>query len=797
MHHPSLEVLEFNKIKEMVAEQARTYPGKDKVRALVPFKYKDQVQYKLQEAGQAAALIEELGRPPLLCPEAIPAILERANKEIVLQISEISKVERLIRSTGNTLGYFKELKDLEEKYKSGDNLIIDGPLLKYAENLERQSGLLNEINKIIDENNEIKDTASNKLKNIRNNIDSTENQIRNKLDSIIRDTGRQKMLQDTIVTRRENRFVVPVKQEYKNTFSGIIHDQSSSGLTVFMEPVEVVKLNNNLRELQQDEKAEIHRILRELTLKIAACYRPLKKNFSILVKVDEIFARGGFLNEYAGTVPAVNKSGYIKIVQGRHPLLGDQAVPIDIHVGGKFRTLLITGPNTGGKTVALKTLGLFVSLAGSGIPVPADDGTRISIFDSVFADIGDEQSIEQNLSTFSSHMNKINMFLTEAGPNSLVLLDEIGAGTDPREGAALGIALLDEFKAKNAVTVATTHYSQLKSYAYSNEGVENASVEFDLESLSPTYRLIMGVPGGSNAFEIALRLGLPDKIIKEARTLLDEDELVVEEIIADLNDKRRYYEEKNLELEKLESRLEKEKEELEKDKEKLAKDKKNILEETREQARRELRQAQAKAKRILSELKNKDFANRPEVDRLETEINQEIKGMEEKFKAERSEDKGKDKEVSHDFQPGEEVRINSLAQTGEIIELDDSKKEATVQAGIMQVTVDQSDLSPTPDDEEENNKTFKKYKVKKNKSVSNSLDIRGKRYEEAQQIVDKYLDDAFLAGLTEVEIIHGKGSGALREAVAELLEDSPHVKSFRTGGEGEGGLGVTIVKIGK
>jgi len=796
MHRPSLEVLEFNKIKEMVAEQARTYPGKNKVRSLVPFKYKDQVQYKLKEAGQAAALIEELGRPPLLCPEDIPAILERASKEIVLQISEISKVERLIRSTGNSLAYFKDLKDLEEKFKSGDNLIIDGPLLKYAENLERQGELLNEINKIIDENNEIKDTASNKLKNIRNNIDSTENQIRNKLDSIIRDSGRQKMLQDTIVTRRENRFVVPVKQEYKNTFSGIIHDQSSSGVTVFMEPVEVVKLNNNLRELQQDEKAEIQRILRRLTLKIADRYRPLKRNFNILVKIDEIFARGGFLNQYDGTVPAVNKSGYIKIIQGRHPLLGDQAVPIDVHVGGKFRTLLITGPNTGGKTVALKTLGLFVSLAGSGIPVPADDGTRISIFNSVFADIGDEQSIEQNLSTFSSHMNKINMFLSKADANSLVLLDEIGAGTDPREGAALGIALLDEFKEKNAVTVATTHYSQLKSYAYSNDGVENASVEFDLESLSPTYRLIMGVPGGSNAFEIALRLGLPDKIIEEARSLLDEDELVVEEIIADLNDKRRYYEEKNMELEKLEARLEKEKEELEEEKEKLEKDKKKILEETREQARRELRQAQAKAKRILSELKNKDFANRPDVDRLETEINQEMKNMEKKLKTE-TDNRDKDKEISHDFQPGEEVRINSLSQTGEIIELDDSKKEATVQAGIMQVTVDQADLSPTPDEKKEDNKTFKKYQVKKNKSVSNSLDIRGKRYEEAQQIVDKYLDDAFLAGLTEVEIIHGKGSGALREAVAELLDESPHVKSYRTGGEGEGGLGVSIAKIGK
>ncbi|MGM0419612.1 MAG: endonuclease MutS2 [Bacillota bacterium] len=794
MHQPSLEVLEFHKIKDMVADEAKTFPGKTKVRKLKPYPQRDQVEYKLAEAGQAAAILGEFGRPPLLCPEKFLEVIQRAEKEIVLKIEEINHVERVLRSTAKTSKFFQQLEDMKRDYKVEENRILDGPILNYNAQLTPLPDLIKEINKIIDENNEIKDTASSKLKNIRQKIVSVEGQIRNKLDSIIRDSNQQKMLQDSIITRRDNRFVVPVKQEYKNSFSGIIHDQSSSGLTLFMEPVEVVKLNNNLRELKQDEKAEIHRILRALTLKIGTKYRPLRQNFKLLVKLDEIFARAGFLRTFSGSIPSINSSGYINIQQGRHPLLGDSAVPIDIFVGGKFRTLLITGPNTGGKTVALKTLGLFVVMASSGIPLPADSGTRISIFASVFADIGDEQSIEQNLSTFSSHMNKIKTFLTRADKNSLVLLDEIGAGTDPREGAALGISVLDELKKKDAVTVATTHYSQLKSYAYSNEGVENASVEFDLATLSPTYRLIMGVPGGSNAFEIALRLGLPDKIIEQARTLLDKDELVVEEIIADLNDKRRYYEEKNVEIDKKEARLEKERKELEQKKERLEKEKDKILRETREQAEKQLRQIKARTKRILSELKNKDFDARPEVDRLETKFNLELKEMEDKFTTETEEES---KEVKHDFQPGDQVRINSLSQTGEIIEMDQNKEEATVQAGIMQVTVDLADLSPAGDKEEDKSQTLKKYQVKKNKSVSNSLDLRGKRYEEAQKIVDKYLDDAFLAGLTEVEIIHGKGSGALREAVGEVLESSSHVKSYRIGGEGEGGLGVTIAKIGR
>lgn len=789
-HKPSLEMLEFEKIKNIALDYARTIPGQQKINSLQPLGEKDVIAHRLAEAEQACHIISEKGRPPIFAPESLEKILVEAEKEIILTVDDIVKVDKVLRAAVNTSDFFADILAEQQEGHSTDDKLTAGPLYNYSDQLTSLPELRQAIDKVIDDKNEIKDTASPKLNSIRQKLDSTESKIKSELQRTIKE--KNDMLQDEVITRRENRFVVPVKQKHRNTFSGIIHGTSSSGMTVFMEPMAVVELNNELRDLRQQEKEEIQRILQKLTYKIAANTRVIRQNYKLLIKFDECFARGEFMNNWSAVKPDLNEKGFIEIRQGRHPLLGDEAVPIDIEVGKDFNSLVITGPNTGGKTVSLKTLGLFVVMAASGIPIPADEGSKIAVFDNVFADIGDEQSIEQNLSTFSSHMNNIKTYLERAGAKSLVLLDEIGVGTDPKEGAALAIALLEEFKSRAATTVATTHYSQLKSYAFSTEGVENASVEFDVETLSPTYRLIMGIPGGSNAFEIALRLGLPERLIKEARSLLEKDELAVEEIIRELNEERQKFEEKNTELDKKEARLERREEKLREREEKLENKRDKIIEKTKKEARKELNRLRARSKEILSELKNSDFTDKKQVDRFESRLNLELKELKNYFSEKKSAD-AEDIEVEHDFKPGDSVKIKSVGKEGELIAVDEENNQAEVQAGVMQITADLKELTPVAEADTEKN--VKKYQVKKSSSVSPSLDLRGKRYEESKNEVDKYLDDAFLAGLNEVEIIHGKGSGALRKAVREVLENHKHVKDFRGGKEGEGGMGVTIVSL--
>ncbi len=791
LHHPSLEMLEFAKIRDIVKDYASTGPGQDRAKNLLPLRDKDVIERRLSEAEQAGNIVSEKGRPPLRAPAGLEKILTRAEKEVVLKIEEIVRVDRVLEAAVETRSFMENIQDDDQDSSADSDSLLTGPLLEYSRHLTSLPGLRKNIDDVIDEKNEIKDDASEKLLSIRKKIKSSEENIRNQLQKTIK--NQRDLLQDDVITRRENRYVVPVKQQHRNTFSGIIHGSSSSGMTVFMEPMAVVELNNQLRELQQKESEEIQRILQRLSWEVAGESQTIRQNYRLLIKLDDCFTRGRFKNDWSAVSPELNDRGVIDIKQGRHPLLGDEAVPIDIEVGDGFNNLVITGPNTGGKTVSLKTLGLFVVMTLAGIPIPASEGSKISVFEDVFADIGDEQSIEQNLSTFSSHMNNIKTYLSRAGERSLVLLDEIGVGTDPREGAALAVAILEEFKSRNSICVATTHYSQLKSYAFTTEGVENASVEFDVETLSPTYRLIMGIPGGSNAFEIAIRLGIPENLIENARSLLEEDELAVEEIIRDLNQERQKYIEKNTELEKKEARLKRREEKIQKREEELEEKKDEIIERTREKARRQLKRLRARSKEIISELKNQDFTDKKQIDRFETRLNEELKEFGRQFKPPREEEKSKD--VDYDFSPGDRVKIRSVGQQGEIISIDEEKNEVEVQAGIMQVTADKSDLVPVESTEEATEKTVKKYQVKKSSSVSPSLDLRGKRYEEAQKDVDKYLDDAFLAGLNEVEIIHGKGSGALRRAVREIVEGHDHVKDFRGGQEKEGGMGVTIVSL--
>ncbi|MFW5999476.1 MAG: endonuclease MutS2 [Halanaerobiaceae bacterium] len=789
MDKNSLEALELDKIISRVKNLAATDIGREIIDKLNPIADLEYVQARLREVTVGREIVREYGFPGFGGIKDIREIIKKVEREMSLTAEEIIAVRDTVYGFGELRNFFNHVvEDADPELVTSSYSLLTERALE----IKALTPLKKEINRCIDDYGEIRDTASPRLNSLRRRMKDLEDKIRQELEGIVRSSRYQSMLQDTLVTRRENRYVVPVKKEYRNTFSGIVHDHSASGMTVYMEPMAVVELNNTLREVKSEEEAEIERILQQLSYKISGRSEEIISGLRICSLLDVVFARVKYSREIDGTAPALNDSGIIEIRGGRHPLLPEDPVPIDIEAGDDFTSLVITGPNTGGKTVSLKTVGLFVLMAECGLHLPADRGTNIAVFENVFADIGDEQSIEQNLSTFSSHMNNIRRFLRQADSNSLVLLDELGAGTDPREGAALGISILEELKAGGVTTVATTHYSQLKSYAYNTSGVENASVEFDIETLKPTYRLIMGIPGGSNAFQIALRLGLPEKIISRAEEYISEGELQVEDIISRINQDRRRYEELKLEMERKNSQVEKMKTEYEKRLHKLEKKEEEIIREARREAKQLVRQARERTKKMVRELKKKDFTQRPEIDRKATEITEEVKELENELSPD-TEDKNESKKV--DYQPGDRVRIRSVGQKGEILEVDEENNQLVIQAGVMQVTADMSDIVPAAVPDKEKEEMVKNYRLQKSQHVSPTLDLRGNRYEEAQRNLDKYLDDVFLAGIKEVEIIHGKGSGALRKAVREVLDDHPHVPSYREGKPVEGGSGVTIVSI--
>jgi len=783
----SVEVLELKKIMNEVKNEADTFLGQKLISEIKPFKDLNYIKERLKEVTQAKIIDKNYSKPPLGGIKDIRSHLKKANKEIVLSISELIAVETTIGAFKNIRKFFDEIKEdadprlIEREYKL---------IFAVGEEIDVFDDLKKEINKCIDYNGIVKDEASPKLRSLRMKLDSIENKVRDRLDSITKSNKYQNMLQDSIVTRREGRYVVPVKKEYRNSFSGIVHDQSSSGMTIFMEPMEVVKLNNELREIKENEEREIYRILQRLSYLTADFSEEILSSLKMATTLDQIFARARYSKTINGSAPSLNNRGIIKIKEGRHPLLKEEPVPISIEVGDGFQNLIITGPNTGGKTVSLKTVGLFVLMVQSGLHIPAREGSLIAVFDKIFADIGDEQSIEQNLSTFSSHMNNINNFLESADSKSLILLDELGVGTDPREGAALGIAILEKLKSKKAVTIATTHYSQLKSYAYSFPGVENASVEFDIESLRPTYKLIMGVPGGSNAFEIALRLGLPEEIVIKARSLIDKDKLEVENIIQKLNKERKHFQELREKAELKENKVEKIKKEYEELLDQLKKEEKEIVREAKKEAKDIIKNAEKKSKKIIRKLKEQADQTRPELDREATEINKKMKRIKNELKVE---DKELPQAKSVQIKKGMMVRIRNLGKKGRVVDIEGDK--AIIQAGVMKVNADLSDLIPIEMPDVQQERLVKKYQVKKNQSTVNSLDLRGLRYDEAQMKLDKYLDDARLAGYKTVEIIHGKGTGALRDAVQEILEKNNWVNNYRYGNQSEGGMGVTIVKI--
>ncbi len=603
-------------------------------------------------------------------------------------------------------------------------------------------------------------------------------------------------LQDSIYTMRGDRYVLPVKSEHKSMVPGLVHDQSASGSTLYIEPMGLVNLNNEIKELKLSEKAEIERILAELSLEIYDDISAIEIDANILWELDFIFAKAKFANDLNCTIPSVNEDGIVDIIQAKHPLIDRKVVvPMDIYMGKKFKSLVITGPNTGGKTVTLKTIGLLHIMALSGLMIPARENSTVGFFNEVFADIGDEQSIEQNLSTFSSHMTNIVNIIDKADEKSLVLFDELGAGTDPTEGAALAVAILENLKKRGSSIVATTHYSELKVYALKTEGVENASVEFDVETLRPTYRLIIGIPGKSNAFEISKRLGLPNFIIEDARENITSETLKFEDLIQNLQDRNLKAEAYKREAENLKADALKIKDKYDSKLKKLQNTRDKIYMEAQREAKNIIKEAKDESDKIVREMHEMERLGytseaRKNLEMHRKKINQKLDETESKLYINKSDDGEKLENVKE----GEEVFLPSLNQNVIVLTTPDNRDEVQVQAGIMKVSAKLKDLRAPKGISKQQKK--KKREAKLNfKSVSSSVDLRGMDSIEASYTTDKYLDDAYMGGLKEVVIIHGKGTGVLRNSINEMLKHHSHVKTYRLGEYGEGGTGVTVVAL--
>jgi len=660
--------------------------------------------------------------------------------------------------------------------------------------------LENEIDRCIISEDEMADSASAELRNIRRKIALQNEAIRNKINSILTSADNRNILQDSIVTIRQGRYVIPVKQEHKSRLPGIIHDQSATGATLFIEPQSIVNMNNELRELELAEKNEINRILAELSMLIAEAGDDLINNQRILIGLDFIFAKGRLSVKMKAEPPEINVQGILNIRDGRHPLIDPQkVVPISVPIGKDYNTLVITGPNTGGKTVTLKTVGLFVLMAQSGLHLPAAHGTNVPVFQKVFADIGDEQSIEQSLSTFSSHMRNIVDIVREADADTLVLLDELGAGTDPTEGAALAISILDELYERGCKTLATTHYTELKKYAIATPGVQNASMEFDVDTLSPTYRLTIGTPGRSNAFEISAKLGLPDHLIHRARGLLDENAIAFEDVIAAIEKDRKLAELDRDEAMLLRIEIKRQQEELERRLQKFEEQKEKLLAKARQEAREIVQETKELSDLILSELRELEkYEDKSLRNRKKEALRREIRELQEK--------NSEKLPVKRNFKPvrpeelniGDRVKLLSLNQNGELISLPDDKNEVQVQVGLMKINVGLDQISKVQNGKKQETTKKSQYgKLYRSKvtSVAPSCNVVGKVLDDALVEVDKYLDDAFMAGLKEVTIIHGRGTGILREGLAAMLKAHKHVEKIRKGNYNEGGDGVTVVTL--
>lgn len=796
MNPKSLRVLEYEKIKDMLRKEVGSILGKELIDELQPSGEIAEIKYMLGQTSEAASLLMKHSQFPMGRVHDLSTHVRVAEIGSFLYPGQLLEVCDSLRTA-------RRMKNFISKQR---NEIEAGlPILgEYADYLTNLKPIEEAIDNAIAGENEVSDNASPALRKIRRDIENKNASIRKKLDSITHATQNQKYLQDAIVTIRQDRFVVPVKSEYKNMIKGLVHDQSSSGATLYIEPMAVVELNNQLKELKLDEKKEIERILAELTAMVGEFADEVRTNQKYLGILDFVVAKAKLALKMKAVEPKLNDRGAMHIKNGRHPLLDAKTVvPSNVWIGKEFSSLLITGPNTGGKTVTLKTVGLLSLMTQSGLHVPADYGTEMAVFDSIFADIGDEQSIEQSLSTFSSHMTNIVDILENVTERSLVLFDELGAGTDPAEGAALAMAILTKLYNRKIRTIATTHYSELKQFALVHEGMENASVEFDVETLSPTYKLLIGVPGKSNAFEISLKLGLSSEVIDSARSLVKQDDIEFEEVLTTIEENRKTSEVERDEAIRLRLEMEKLKKKLEEKESRIATQRDKLVSEAKAEARAILKKAKEESEEIIKELRGLQT-------KTEKEKNKEIEKMRRKLRdnlndvaaAAIVEPAEVYRKIPKNLKLGQTVKVVSLGQKGNVVTLPDQDGELTVQVGIMKMKVnvknlmlvDESATKDAPLAHKRARGAERKF-TSAAKHMSTEIDLRGKTLEEAEYELDKYLDDACLANLESVRVIHGKGTGALRAGLREFFKYHHHVRSFEEAPLNQGGSGVTIVEL--
>lgn len=780
MNERILRVLEYNKIVEQLTKQAATSLGKELASFLNPATDLATVKVLQQETDEAG-LVERLNLSiPLGGISDIRASVKRSVIGGVLNTSECLDI-------ANTIYGGRQVKDFIEKLEE------DVPILRaLVQRITPLRELERRVKSCIDDHGHVMDSASEKLRGIRSRIRTCESRVRDKLDDYLK--TKSNMLSDALITIRNDRYVLPVKQEYRGSVGGIVHDQSASGQTLFMEPKAVVDVNNQLQEARASETQEIERILRDLSAQIAGAETFLLENTTVLAKIDFMFARAKLGKQMKAAMPKMNDQGLIKMKQARHPLIPeDEVVANDIEIGESFTSIVITGPNTGGKTVTLKMVGLCTLMAQSGLQIPAFDGCELAVFEQVFADIGDEQSIEQNLSTFSSHMTNIVNIMKHVDDKTLVLFDELGAGTDPQEGAALAMAILDEVVSRNARVIATTHYPELKAYGYNRKNVINASVEFNVETLQPTYRLLIGVPGRSNAFEISKRLGLNESIIEHAKDHIGVDSKSVENMIASLEQSQVQAEKDYEEAHQILLASEKLRDDLQKEWRQFAEKRETLYKKAEEKAEKALERARDEAEKIIDEIRSMKSA-----DNLKEHEWIKAKKMLEEAKPNLSSKKNKEypheaKQAKKELHPGDEIKLLTVNQQGTVLEKI-SEEEYLVQVGIMKVKVKRGDLMALKKQKQVTDKPLAMVKGS-SYHVSPELDLRGERYEDALLCLEKYIDDALLAGYPKVSIIHGKGTGALRSGVKEFVKKHPRIKDSHQGAMGEGGSGVTIIEL--
>lgn len=780
-----LKTLEYDKILAMLKERASCCISRELVDTMEPSGDFDTVERELKLTAEAETLFYKTGRSPVDDFPDMRHCLERMHAALFLSTGELLGIASCLKAA-------RIAKDILAKEVGEESYLYNlaGLLITHRSAEE-------EINRCIINEDEIFDGASPALARIRRAMRLANEKVREKLNSMIRSTAYQKYLQEPIITIRNGRFVIPVKQEYRQQVPGLIHDQSGSGATLFIEPSAVVELGNEYKKLLAEEADEIERILTELTAMLAPYADEIRENLNIMGQIDLVFAKAKLSRELNAVMPRLNRNNYVRIVRGRHPLIpADRVVPIDIWIGRDYRSLIITGPNTGGKTVTLKIVGLFALMVQSGIFVPANEGSEFPVFEHIYADIGDEQSIEQSLSTFSSHMKNIVGILDRADENSLVLLDELGAGTDPIEGAALAMSILEELNDRHCICVSTTHYSEIKAFAMTHEGMENASMEFDIDRLCPTYRLYIGIPGKSNAFEISSRLGLPNSIIDKAKGFLKGEDVRFEDIISSAQSQHRIAEEERKMAEEARAELEKLRADAERERRKLDEDRNRLQAKAKEDAKRIVADTKREMEKLIVEIRSIKDIDRSAADRVIQAARDTLRATETAVNEKEAIKKEDNTKPPKTVRAGDTVNIVTLDQKATVLSAPDSKGEVMVQAGVMKLNVKLKDIRLI-EEKKATAPTSGKVGLGAGKQIGLELDVRGMLVDEANIMVDRYLDDAYNAGLSEVNIIHGKGTGALRAGVQAFLKRHPLVKGYRMGSYGEGDAGVTVVTLKK